>query len=55
MVCNSSDEWMEKLERFSLDQEARQTAGVQAKIFVDENYSEQRLLAKWDIVLDSVF
>lgn len=54
MVCKSSDEWMEKLDRFFLDKEARQTAGVQAKIFVDEHYSEKKLLAKWDSVLASL-
>ena len=54
MVCHSPDEWMEKLDRFFLDKEARQTAGVQAKIFVDEYYSEKKLLEKWDSVLASL-
>lgn len=54
MVCRSSDEWTEKLERFSLDRDARHAAGIQALQFVKENYSEQKLLAKWDQVLDSV-
>lgn len=54
MVCNSSDDWMSKLERFFVDEEVRQTSGGRAKIFVDEHYSEQKLLAKWDAVLASV-
>lgn len=54
MACNSSDEWMEKLERFSTDREARQSAGRHAKKFVDEYYSEKKLLAKWDAVIHTV-
>lgn len=54
MVCHSQDEWMGKLDRFFLDKEARQTAGVKAKMFVDEHYSEKKLLAKWDAVLASL-
>lgn len=54
MVCHSPDEWLGKLDRFFLDKEARQTAGIQAKIFVDEHYGEKKLLAKWDAVLASV-
>jgi hypothetical protein len=54
MVCHSPDEWIGKLDRFFLDKEARQTAGVQAQIFVDEHYSEKKLLARWDSVLASL-
>lgn len=54
MVCYSYDEWKDKLDRFSSDKEARKAAGSQGKKFVNENYSVQKLLAKWDAVLDSV-
>jgi glycosyltransferase involved in cell wall biosynthesis len=54
MVCNSPEDWKEKLARFSMDKEARQTAGLKGKKFVNEYYSVQKLLAKWDNVLESI-
>jgi len=54
MVCNSPDEWIEKLEQFFGDKGARRDAGARGKMFVDEHYSEKKLLAKWDAVLASL-
>ena len=54
MVCNSTDEWIKKLEWFLENKVARQTAGVKAKTFVEENYNENKLLSQWDAVLSSI-
>ena len=54
MVCKSSDEWLAKLELYSMDKERRQAAGLKAKMFVDEYYNEQILLGLWDSVFESV-
>lgn len=54
MVCKSPDEWLYKLDLYSMDQERRRFAGLKAKMFVDEYYSEQKLLGLWDSVLESV-
>jgi glycosyltransferase involved in cell wall biosynthesis len=54
MVCHSTDEWGDKLDRYSSDKEARKSAGIKGKNFVNENYSIQKLLGQWDAVLDSV-
>ena len=54
MVCHSADEWMENLNKYSLDSAARQKAGIQGKLFVDQIYSEAKLLERWDKVIDSI-
>lgn len=54
MVCCSPEEWREKLDFFFVNKEARRKTGTRGRQFVDENYSEEKLLEKWDEVLYSL-
>jgi hypothetical protein len=54
MSCTSQREWVEALQHYMSDQRAREEAGRRGRAFVEERCSEERSLAKWDDVLESV-
>lgn len=54
MTCGSQEEWLEKLQLYMGDGEARRAAGERGLAFAQENYSEEKQLAQWDEVLRSV-
>jgi len=54
MVCETKNEWEEKLEYYILNESARKEAGEKGKLCADKYYSEDIILAKWDKLLCSV-
>lgn len=54
MVCNSPEEWEEKLNIYSKDREKRKFVGIKAKKFVDEYFGEYKILCLWDSIIASV-
>lgn len=54
MVCHSSEEWVDMLDKYANDSGARKAAGVRAREFAEREYGEDRLLGKWDEVLNAV-
>jgi glycosyltransferase involved in cell wall biosynthesis len=54
MACRSQEEWRETLERYINDASARQEAGQRAKAFAEQYYSEEKILAQWDSLMESV-
>ncbi|MBI4489151.1 MAG: hypothetical protein HY694_08695 [Deltaproteobacteria bacterium] len=54
MACRTQQDWQETLERYIVDQSARQEAGERGKAFADTHYSEERILARWDRLFTSV-
>jgi len=54
MSCRNGQDWRETLGRYVFDAAARADAGRRGKIFAEANFSEERLLAQWDAVFESV-
>lgn len=54
MVCSTSEEWKEKIEKYMKDEGARAEASIKAKAFVESEYSEEKLLARWDAAFSSI-
>jgi hypothetical protein len=54
MACQSEEEWLAKLGLYMSNETMRRAAGQRALAFVTEHFSEERQLAQWDQVLDSV-
>jgi hypothetical protein len=54
MTCRTQDEWFNTLEKYMNDETLRREAGQNGKFFVENNYSEDILLSKWDDLISSV-
>ena len=54
MTCGSAEEWVEKIGRYSRDSDLRKSAGLTARHYVESNYSNEKLLQKWDRLLQAV-
>lgn len=54
MICESEDEWLAKLDVYINDESIRRAAGQRGLAFVQEHFSEEKQLAQWDQVLESV-
>jgi glycosyltransferase involved in cell wall biosynthesis len=54
LVCTSQDEWIECLLRLIDDEGARRAAAQTGRAFAEQCSSEERLLAAWDRVFESV-
>lgn len=54
MACTSLAEWQNTLEHYIVNEEARRYAGEAARRYVEENLSDERLLAAWDSVMESL-
>ena len=54
MACRTQDEWFVTLDKYMSDESARLKAGKKGKAFVEENYSEEIILSKWDDLFSSV-
>lgn len=54
LYCASEAEWREALERLAGDRDARERAGRAGREFADAEYADERLLAKWDRMLESL-
>jgi len=54
MACRSQEEWIVTLEKYIVDKSARQEAGQRGRAFVEENYSEEKILASWDNLFSTV-
>ena len=52
--CDSEARWLEVLERLVADDEARERAGTGGRAFAEREYTDERLTAAWDQVLDSL-
>jgi glycosyltransferase involved in cell wall biosynthesis len=52
--CASAGEWAAALERLTSDESARQRAGCGGRAFAEHAYGDERLLAKWDRVLETL-
>ena len=54
MACQTKDEWFNTLEKYINDEALRRKVAQNGKSFVENNYSEDILLSKWDNLLSSV-
>jgi glycosyltransferase involved in cell wall biosynthesis len=54
MACRDAEEWRETLEKYMDDEEARRDAGRRGRDFVEANHGQERLLAQWDELFQSV-
>ena len=54
LYCSSEADWHSTLERLIENEDARRHAGRSGREFADAEYSDERLLAKWDRVLESL-
>jgi hypothetical protein len=52
--CTSEAQWVEVLARLIDDDDARERAGRGGRAFAEHEYGDERLLAAWDQVLDSL-
>jgi len=52
--CSSTAEWVNKLERLIVDENARREAGSKGKAYADSAYSEETYLKQWDRLFQSV-
>ena len=55
MACRTQQEWLATLERYIVDKSARRDAGLRGTAFIDNYYSEEKILASWDKLFESVF
>jgi glycosyltransferase involved in cell wall biosynthesis len=54
LYCSSEADWHSTLERLIQHEDARRQAGTSGREFAEAEYSDDRLLAKWDRVLESL-
>jgi glycosyltransferase involved in cell wall biosynthesis len=54
MACQTSTEWRSVLEQYMDDERARREAGERGKAFAERQYGEEKLLAQWDYLFESV-
>ncbi len=54
MACQTKGEWLQTLEKYITDQNARSQAGKSGCTFTNNHFSEEKLLAQWDSVFKSV-
>lgn len=54
MACRTKGEWLETLEKYIKDESARIEAGERGRAFSENYYSEEKTLALWDDVFNSV-
>jgi glycosyltransferase involved in cell wall biosynthesis len=52
--CHTEDEWVEALLSLTSDEDARARAGRAGREFAEREYGDDRLLAAWDRVLESL-
>ena len=54
MTCRTQDEWFNTLVKYMNDETLRKEAGQSGKYFLENNYSEDIMLSKWDDLFSSV-
>ncbi len=54
MICATPQEWEDKLMEYMCNERLRREAGCLARAFVETEYSEEKLLARWDEAFASV-
>ena len=54
MCCRTDQEWLEMLEYYITNEDARRHVGCVGKAYVDKHYSEQCLLTEWDTAFSNV-
>ena len=54
LTCASEAQWVDLLGRLIEDPGARERAGREGRAFAEREYSDERLMAAWDQVLDSM-
>jgi hypothetical protein len=51
MLCHSDQEWGVKLEAYVASEDLRKEVGALGRKYMDEHYSNERLLSAWDEVI----
>ena len=54
MACRSHEEWLKTLERYLSDEIGRRDAGQCGREYVEKNYSQDKILGRWDRLFASV-
>lgn len=54
LVAKDESDWLVKIERLLRDEAARREAGTLGKVYVNHEFSEASLLARWDAVFASL-
>lgn len=55
MVCETEDEWVERIEACIQSEEKRRYAGQAGKKLAETDYNEESILKKWDTLFDSLY
>ncbi len=54
MACRTQEEWLGTLEKYINNKQARGSAGQLGRVYAEDNYSEEKILARWDNVFKSI-
>ena len=54
MACRTKSDWLETLEKYVNDENARRLAGERGRAFCENQHSEEKILAQWDEVIKTV-
>lgn len=54
MVCRTKSDWLEILEKYMKDKDARAEAGEHGRAFAEKYYNEEKILSQWDDVFKSI-
>lgn len=54
MACRTESDWLEILEKYISDRDARIEAGERGRAFAEKYYGEDKILALWDSVFSSI-
>lgn len=52
--CSTPEQWTSALTQLAEDREAREQAGCNGRAFAEQEYGDERLLAKWDRVFETL-
>jgi glycosyltransferase involved in cell wall biosynthesis len=52
--CYNEVDWYQQIEKLILSKKKRKTIGIAGKVYVEKNYSNKRILDKWDIVYNKI-
>jgi len=53
-ACSTPQEWESKLAAYMADEGLRRSAGERGRAFAESEFGEERMLARWDALLDSL-
>jgi hypothetical protein len=55
MACRSEDDWKKVLEKYVMDDAAREEAARKGRAYVEAHHNESQVLGRWDRLFESLF